>query len=67
MVVCWLWTGLLVLLYCFGGGTSQRVETRNEELGMVACLIMVPWIVGWVLPFVWRFIVYGSPRRRYYY
>lgn len=63
-MVCWLWTGLLVVLYCL---TLSGIEKNSieEYSGVVACLVMVPWIIGWTVPFLWRYIVYGSAKRYY--
>ena len=57
-ILCVLWTALMVMVFFSGG---------EGNLGMIACVAILPWIVGFVVPFVWRYIVYGSPRRRYYY
>ena len=56
LVLCWLWTALLMLLYFVGGA----------DPGMIACLVIPPWIPA-VTPSVWRYIVYGRSRRCDYY
>jgi hypothetical protein len=63
--LCVLWTALMVALMVmvfFIGGEGQE-----GDLGITACLAILPWIIGFVVPFIWRYIVYGSPRKRYHY
>ena len=64
MVVCGLWTGLLVLLYCW---LYSGIDGKTELTVVMFCSMAIPWVIGAVVPVMWRYIVYGSPRRRYYY
>lgn len=56
LVLCVLWTVPLLLLALFGDG--------NEAGKQAICgLIVAPWIIGYVIPFVFRYIVSGDFRR----
>ena len=65
LLACVVWSGLLAALACleWWSGTA----TSNTVIPL--CLVPVPWVLGYLLPFLFRYIVWGSPRRppvRYY-
>jgi len=57
LILCVLWSSYFLLVLAING-----TDARNWYL--VPCFGALPWVFGYGIPFLVRFIRYGDPRRR---